>query len=82
MALKDSFTGGGNKGGNSQQDLMNKAMSFAGKHFDQAGGNGNKQDAMEKAKETVAKLYIKHKINSVVGGGSSSGLDGLLNKIL
>jgi hypothetical protein len=61
---------------------VNKAMAFACEHFDNHGGHGTKQDAMDKAKETVTKLYIKHEIHGVLGGGSSSSLDSLINKIL
>ena len=57
-------------------------IRIANQHFDQAGSQGDKQDAITKAKETVAKLYIKHQINSAIGGGGSSSLNGLLTKMI
>lgn len=84
MALKDSFggKGGGSGAAGNENVLVNKAMSFASEHFDKHGGQGTKQDAMDKAKETITKLYVKHKIHGVLGGGSSSSLDSLIDKIL
>lgn len=65
-AFKQFF---GNNNAQQQQGgvnaLLGKAMAFAGQ---QSGGD---QNAMNHASETVMKMVMKHKMHSMLNGGSA-----------
>ncbi|WWC86913.1 uncharacterized protein L201_001792 [Kwoniella dendrophila CBS 6074] len=84
QALK-MFTSGqsnasGSGGGDMQSKIIGMAMSEAAKLFDQSGGatQGNKQDAVTSAGQTIMKLLIKSQVSGMTGGGNSGGLSSLL----
>ncbi|WRT64782.1 uncharacterized protein IL334_001716 [Kwoniella shivajii] len=85
QALK-SFTSGqsgaasSSGGGDMQSKIIGMAMSEAAKLFDQSGGaaQGNKQDAVTSAGQTIMKLLIKSQMSGMMGGGNSGGLSGLM----
>ncbi|TXT07255.1 hypothetical protein VHUM_03425 [Vanrija humicola] len=66
-----SFASGGQQqqsgGGGMIEKLLGMAMSEAAKLFDKSGGaaNGNKQDVMNSAGETVMKLLVQNQIQGV-----------------
>ncbi|WWD00571.1 hypothetical protein V866_007506 [Kwoniella sp. B9012] len=86
QALK-AFTSGDNQaakssgGGDMQSKIIGMAMSEAAKLFDQSGGaaQGNKQDAVTSAGQTIMKLLIKSQFSGTTGGGNSGGLSGLMS---
>nr|XP_019047187.1 beta-flanking protein [Kwoniella bestiolae CBS 10118]OCF26117.1 beta-flanking protein [Kwoniella bestiolae CBS 10118] len=87
QALKmfTSGSGGGaaasSGGGDMQSKIIGMAMSEAAKLFDQSGGaaQGNKQDAVTSAGQTIMKLLIKSQFSGTTGGGNSGGLSGLMS---
>ena len=66
-----------------QTQMISMAMAEATKMFDQTGGKGNKQEAVNGAAMTVTKLLVQSKLGgSPFGGGSNSGgLGGLLSLV-
>jgi hypothetical protein len=81
QALK-MFSGGqsGNSSsGNSQNAFVGQAMATASKLFDQQSSQGNvssgtnKESVVQQAGEMALKMYLKSQ-----GGGSSSGMSGLM----
>lgn len=79
-------SGGTSSSGNFQQQLIGAAMAQAGNLFDQkstAGqASGNKEDAMQQAGQAVMKLLVKNQVSGMIGGGSSSGLSGLMKLVV
>lgn len=58
------------------------AMSEAAKLFDsKQPSSGNKQDAVNGAAMTVMKLMVQSKLGSVMGGGNSGGLGGMMSLV-
>ena len=63
--------------------MISMAMAEATKMFDQTGGKGNKQEAVNGAAMTVMKMLVQSKLGGgPFGGGSNSGgLGGLLSLV-
>ena len=84
QALK-KFTGGSDSGGGggSKSELISLAMAEASKLFDKSGGaaSGNKQDVVNGAAMTVMKLVVQSKAKSMIGGGDSGGISGLMGLV-
>ncbi|KAK9897352.1 hypothetical protein P389DRAFT_169113 [Cystobasidium minutum MCA 4210] len=89
QALK-RFTGGQQSPASSsgQSALIGMAMSEASKLFDQSGGaaNGNKQDVVNSAVQTIMKFVLKSQLSGAMGtggvatsGGGSGGVGNLLS---
>jgi hypothetical protein len=78
--------GGSSGGGDMQSKIIGLAMAQASKLFDDKSASGqatgSKQDAMNSAGESAMKLMLKYKMNSAIGGGSSSGLSSLLGSLM
>ncbi|WFD26224.1 hypothetical protein MNAN1_001201 [Malassezia nana] len=72
-AFQQMFGQGGQQAnGGSTDMLISKAISLVQKH-------GGDSEAMNHASETVMKLVMKHKLQSMLGGGNLSGLMSLLS---
>ena len=57
-------------------------MAEASKLFDKGGASsGGKQDAVNGAAMTIAKLFLHGKFGGGIGGGNSGGLGGLLSLV-
>merc|ERR1711939_1113157 len=67
-----------------QSSLISMALSEASKLFDQSGGaaNGNKQDVVNSAGQTIMKFIIKSQLSGAMGTGGSGGLMGMASKFL
>lgn len=63
-AVKQFFGNNEHKNEGGLSALMGKAMSIAGKNAQ----NGQKEDAMHHASETVMKMAMKHKMHSMFSG--------------
>ncbi|PKI85658.1 hypothetical protein MVES1_000290 [Malassezia vespertilionis] len=67
---------GGNQNQASLDSILGKAMSQAGAAAAKSGGN--QQNAMDHASQTVMKLAMKHKLNSMMGKSDYSEIMSLL----
>ncbi|WFD18800.1 hypothetical protein MCAP1_001011 [Malassezia caprae] len=70
-AFKQMFGQGGQQSGGTDA-LIGKALSLVQQH-------GGDSDAMNHASETVMKLVMKHKMQSMLGGGGGGNLSGLMS---
>ncbi|WFD22389.1 hypothetical protein MEQU1_001059 [Malassezia equina] len=71
-AFQHMFGQGGQKQGGGTDALIGKALSLVQQH-------GGDSDAMHHASETVMKLVMKHKMQSMLGGGGGGNLSGLMS---
>ncbi|GAA5889870.1 hypothetical protein JCM8208_001152 [Rhodotorula glutinis] len=85
QALKSFTSGSGGQqqqsgGGGMQSKLIAMAMSEATKLFAQNGGasNGNKQDVVNSAAQTMMKLMLKNQVSGMTGG-SQGGMGSLFS---
>lgn len=70
-AFKQMFGQGGKQSGGADA-LIGKALSLVQQH-------GGDSDAMHHASETVMKLVMKHKMQSMLGGGGGANVSGLMS---
>ncbi|KIK68538.1 hypothetical protein GYMLUDRAFT_723090 [Collybiopsis luxurians FD-317 M1] len=80
LQIFKQFASGGSGGGSSQSQLISMAMAEASNLFESSGGasSGSKQDAVNGAGMMVMKMLVQSKMSSMMGGGNSGGLGGLM----